>query len=117
MPSLVEIVPVVLEKKMKTMDNNKEKPWTRDKFWSEKLTWAFGSGELQSYPINMKITSTYFQMMSNIQINPRTHFLEHVWTKPIVIRWEQTEERTEWQTNGQGETNSFAGDIISPVFL
>ena len=41
MPRLVEIGPVVL-KKMMIM-------WkTTDKLWSEKLTWAFGSGELIS---------------------------------------------------------------------
>ena len=44
-PSLFEIGPVVLEKKMKmwkVYDNDNR----QDKFWSEKLTWAFGSGKL-----------------------------------------------------------------------
>ena len=44
MPSLVEIGPLVPEKKMKmwkVYDNND------DEYWSEKLTWAFGSGELK----------------------------------------------------------------------
>ena len=52
-PSLIEIGPVVLEKKTKMWkvydnDNNDyDGQRTTDKFWSEKLTWAFGSGELK----------------------------------------------------------------------
>ena len=54
--SLVKIGPVVLEKKMKmwkVYDNNNnndddnDRQRTEDKFWLEKLTWAFGSGELK----------------------------------------------------------------------
>ena len=51
--NLVEIGPVVLEKKMKMWKvydnvNNNANNNDNDKFWSEKLTWAFGSGELKS---------------------------------------------------------------------
>ena len=51
-PSLVEIGPVVLEKKMKMWKfydnaNKNEATTTTDNFWSEKLTWTFGSGELK----------------------------------------------------------------------
>ena len=45
-PSLVEIGPELLEKKMKmwkVYDNDGQ----QTNFWSEKLTWAFGSGELK----------------------------------------------------------------------
>mgnify|MGYP003683272863 CR=1 FL=1 len=48
MLSLVEIGPVVLKKKMKmwkVYDNNDDND--DDGQWSEKLTWAFGSGELK----------------------------------------------------------------------
>ena len=44
-PSLVEIGPVVLEKKIKKFTTTTTR--TTDKFWSEKLTWAFGSGEVK----------------------------------------------------------------------
>ena len=68
-PSLVEIGPVVLEKKMKMWkvydnnndanddnndanednnDDNDDGQRTTDKFWSEKFNWAFGSGEQKS---------------------------------------------------------------------
>ena len=62
-PSLVEIGPVVLEKKLKKKSlrqrhqqrqhqrrqrQQQRRRRTPDKFWSEKLTWAFGSGELKS---------------------------------------------------------------------
>ena len=64
MPSLVEIGPVVLVKKMKIWkvydnnnvnDNNDKRLRTTDIFWSEKVTWAFGSGELkQDWLISQK---------------------------------------------------------------
>ena len=52
-PSLVEIGPVVLEKKMKMWkvyrrtDGQTDRQTTDDR-WSEKLTWAFSSGELKT---------------------------------------------------------------------
>ena len=58
MPSLVENGLVVQEKKMKMKmwkvydnandNNDNDGQRTTDKFWSEKLTWAFGSGELKT---------------------------------------------------------------------
>ena len=51
-PSLVQIGPVVLEKKMKMWkvyrqtDGPTDRQTTDDR-WSEKLTWAFSSGELK----------------------------------------------------------------------
>ena len=54
MPSLDEIDQVVLEKKMKMVkvyhnndDNANDDDKKTDKFWSENLTWGFGSGELK----------------------------------------------------------------------
>ena len=48
-PSLVEISPVVLEKKMKMCKVYRQTDrQTTDNRWSEKLTWAFSSGELKS---------------------------------------------------------------------
>ena len=60
MSSLVAIGPVALEKKMKMWkvyanndddnyndDDDGQRRRTTDKFWSEKLTWAFGSVELK----------------------------------------------------------------------
>ena len=57
MPSLIEIGPVVLEKKMKMWkvyndnnhnnDNNDNDDEATDKLWSEKLIWAYSSGELK----------------------------------------------------------------------
>ena len=47
--SLVEIGPVVLEKKMKMWKvHNQQDRQTMDNRWSEKLTWAFSSGELKT---------------------------------------------------------------------
>ena len=52
MSSLVEIAPVVLEEKMKIgylRQLQRRQLWQRrttDKIWSENLTWAFDSGEL-----------------------------------------------------------------------
>ena len=50
-PSLVEIGPVVLEKKTKmwkVYDNNDNTTTTDNgQFWSEMLIWAFGLGELK----------------------------------------------------------------------
>ena len=52
-PSSVEIGPVVLEKKKKMCSWQRRRRWqrqrrTRDILWSEKLTWAFSSGELKN---------------------------------------------------------------------
>ena len=47
---MVEIGPVVLEKKMKmwiVYNNDNDDEGDGDKFWSEKLTCAFGTGELK----------------------------------------------------------------------
>ena len=50
-PSLVEIGPVVLEKKMKMWKvyrrTDRQTDRRTDDRWSEKLTWAFSSGELK----------------------------------------------------------------------
>ena len=43
-PSLVEIGPVLQEEKSL---RHRQRRRTMDKFWSEKLTWAFRSGELK----------------------------------------------------------------------
>ena len=49
MPSLVEIGKVVLEKKMKMWKVYRQTDGrTTDEWWSEKLTWAFSSGELKN---------------------------------------------------------------------
>ena len=57
-PSLVEIGPVVLEKKMKMwkvyrqtdrQTDRRTDRQTPDDSWSEKLTWAFSSGELKTW--------------------------------------------------------------------
>ena len=49
-PSLVEIGPVVLEKKIKMWKVYLwQQWWTTDKFGSEKLIPSFGSGELKSH--------------------------------------------------------------------
>ena len=60
MPSLVEIVPMVLENKMKmrkVYDNNddddKDDGQRIDKFWSEKHTWAFGVSIIIQYFIQV----------------------------------------------------------------
>ena len=59
-PSLVEIGPVVLEKKMKMWkvyeNDDGQRRRTTDKFWSEKLTWAFGSGELKRIDVTSWIS-------------------------------------------------------------
>ena len=50
LPSLIEIGSVVLEKKMKMWKvyaNNNDNDNDNGQIWSEKLTWAFGSGELK----------------------------------------------------------------------
>ena len=52
-PSLVEIGSVVLEEKMYNVKSllqqqRRQQRRTTDKFWSEKLTLAFGSGELKT---------------------------------------------------------------------
>ena len=46
MPSLVEFGPVVLEKKMKLWKVYDDDDDNNDELLSEKLTWAYGSGEL-----------------------------------------------------------------------
>ena len=63
MPSLVEIGPVVKEKKMKMWkvyrqtDGRTDRQTTNDK-WSEKLTWVFSSGELKKlkHEINVNLS-------------------------------------------------------------
>ena len=58
-PSLVKIGPVVLEKEMKMWkvydDNDDDNTTTTDKFWSEKLTRALGSGELKMVTENKSV--------------------------------------------------------------
>ena len=81
MPSLVEIVPMVLENKMKmrkVYDNNDDDDnddddnddgQRIDKFWSEKLTWAFGSGEqktqIKVYSVSI-IIQYFIQVFQNL---------------------------------------------------
>ena len=36
--------------------------WTTDKFWSEKFTWAFGSGELKMNPLHPNIQENHSYM-------------------------------------------------------
>ena len=65
-PNFVEIGPVVLEKKMKSLwqqqGRQRQRKWwqqTSDKFWSEKLTWVFGSAELKKlYNLEFKKKNT-----------------------------------------------------------
>ena len=83
---------------------------TTDKFWSEKLTWAFGSGELKTWKIcknhriNMKITGAHLQTVvnecTNFQKNPCTHFLGHAWTESCPQTGDrQTDKQTDKQTD------------------
>ena len=54
-PSLVEIGPVVLEKKTKMWKVYRQTDrQTTDDRWSEKLTWAFSSGELKTKTHNQR---------------------------------------------------------------
>ena len=56
-PSLVEIGPVVLDKKMKMWKvYRRTDRQTTDDRWSEKLTWAFSSGELKTIQWEIVIT-------------------------------------------------------------
>ena len=70
-PSLVEIGPVVLEKKMKMWKVYRQtdgRTQTTDDRWSEKLTWAFSSGELKTECINcweMHFTVTLYTFHSS----------------------------------------------------
>ena len=99
-PSLVEIGSLVLEKKMKMRKvyNN-----DNDKFWSEKLTWAFGSGELKihveeipwfqytgkSTPcILAQVTNKNFQalLFKNQSINSKISKLSISWSL-VKVSW------------------------------
>ena len=66
MPSLVEIGLLVLEKKMKMWkvhhdDDDDDDRQTTEKYWSIKLTWAFGSGELKT------------EMFSDLELSKNFH--------------------------------------------
>ena len=73
-PSLVEIGPVVLEKKMKMwkvyrQTHRRTDRQTTDDRWSEKLTWAFSSGELKTFGIKLSIqrTGIFVLRWNNVQ--------------------------------------------------
>ena len=69
-PSFVEIGPVVLEKmKMWKVYRQTDRQTTEDR-WSEKLTWAFSSGELKTFPSNKQIwVLTISDSWSKVAIN------------------------------------------------
>ena len=56
-PSLLEIDPVVLKKKMKNVKSLPTDGWTRYNRRSEKLTWAFTSDELKKVMTNTSYNS------------------------------------------------------------
>ena len=41
-----------------------QRRWTMDKFWSEKLTWAFGSGELKSHNYTSTLVTKIVEVVS-----------------------------------------------------
>ena len=91
MPSLAEIGPVVLEKKMKMWkvyrqmdgqtDGRTDRQTTDDR-WSEKLTWAFSSGELKTIIIFMRIK--WFFFVQNWIPSPKDALCQ-VWLK--LAQW------------------------------
>ena len=59
MPSLVEIGPVVLGKKMKMWKVYRQTDRQTDDRWSEKLTWAFSSGKVKSAMNKVKLSKLF----------------------------------------------------------
>ena len=76
MPSLAEIGPVVLEKKMKMWKvYNNANDDNDNGLWSEKLTWAYGSGELKmGFTVWLKIHNL-LTIANNTKFAPQQFFL------------------------------------------
>ena len=102
MPSLVEIGPVDLEKKSKIGKvYRRTDRQTTDERRSEKLTWAFSSGELKRYLLVVLIKITNLSrkhdpntcVLRAVKVLPthsRTHQLDHNNLRIHVIRFKLT---------------------------